>query len=80
MGGDSLFMLTKQDPTPPENAELFVKKIGSASPYTHRVHLISRHPTSFSSDISNFVCEKSLFHHMKNYLQQYMKSSRPFRD
>jgi hypothetical protein len=46
-------MLTTQDPTPPENAKLFAKKIGSASPYTHRTHLISHHPISFSSDISN---------------------------
>jgi hypothetical protein len=41
MGGDSLFMLTPQDLTPPENAELFAKKIGSASPYTHPTPLIS---------------------------------------
>jgi hypothetical protein len=34
MGGDSLFMLTAQGPTPPERPELFAKKIGSASPYT----------------------------------------------
>jgi hypothetical protein len=33
MGGDSLFMLTTQDRTPPENAELFAKKIGPTSPY-----------------------------------------------
>jgi hypothetical protein len=30
--GDSLFMLTAQDSTPPENAELFAKKIDSVSP------------------------------------------------
>jgi hypothetical protein len=72
-------MLTTQDPTPPEKAELFAKKIGLASPYTHRTHLISHHPTSFSSDIWNIVCRESLFHHVKNYLQQFMKSSRPSR-
>jgi hypothetical protein len=75
MGGDSLFMPTTQDLTPPENAELFAKKIGSASLYAHRTHLLSHHPTSFSSDISNIVCRESLFHHVKNYLQQFMKSS-----
>jgi hypothetical protein len=69
MGGDSLFMLTTQDSTPPENAEPFAKKIGSVSPYTHRTHLISHHPTSFSSGISTIVCRGSLFHHVKNYLQ-----------
>jgi hypothetical protein len=58
-----------KDLTPPENAELFAKKIGSASPYTHSAHFISRHPTSFSSDISNLVCLESLFHHVKNCLQ-----------
>jgi hypothetical protein len=66
-------MLTKQDPTPPENAEFFAKKIGPTSPYTHRTDSISHHPTSFSSDISNIVCRESLFHHLKNYLQQFMK-------
>jgi hypothetical protein len=80
MGGDQLFMLTTQDPTPPENTERFAKKIGSASPYTNRPHLISHHPISFSSDISNSVCRKSLFHHVKNYLQQLMKSSGSSRD
>jgi hypothetical protein len=75
MGANSLLMLTMQDPMPPENSELFAKKIGSASPYTRRTHLISHHPTSFSSNISNIVCRESLFHHMKNYLQQFMKSS-----
>jgi hypothetical protein len=75
MGGDSLFMLTTQDPTPPENAELFAKKIGSASPSADRTHLISSHPTSFSSDISNIICRELLFHHLTNYLQQFMKSS-----
>jgi hypothetical protein len=70
MGGNSLFMLTTQDRTPPEKAPVFTKKIGSASPYTHRTHLPSHHLTSFSSDISNIVCRESLFHHMKNYLQQ----------
>jgi hypothetical protein len=34
MGGNSLFMLTMQDPTPPDNAERFAKKIGSALLYT----------------------------------------------
>jgi hypothetical protein len=68
-------MLTTQDPTPPENAEPFAKKIGSASPYTHRTHLISHHPIYFSSDRLNIVCRESLFHHVKNYLQQFMKSS-----
>jgi hypothetical protein len=58
----------------------FAKKIGSASPDTHRTHLISHYPTSFSSDISNNVCRESLFHHVKSYLQQFMKSSRPSRD
>jgi hypothetical protein len=42
--------------------------------------LISHDPTSFSSDISNIVCRESLFHHVKNYLQQFMKSSGPSRD
>jgi hypothetical protein len=73
-------MLTTQDPIPPENVELCAKKIGSASSYAHRADLISHHPTSFSSDISNIVCRKSLFHHVKNYLQQFMKSSGPSRD
>jgi hypothetical protein len=52
-------MLTTQDHTPPENAELIAKKIGFASPYTHRTHLTSHHSTSFSSDISNIVCRES---------------------
>jgi hypothetical protein len=69
MGGDLLFMLTAQDRIPPENAELFAKKIGSASPPTHHTHLMSHHPTSFSSDISTIVCRESPFHHVKNYLQ-----------
>jgi hypothetical protein len=56
MGGDSLFMPTKQDSTPPENAELFAKKIGSASLYTHCTHLIGHHPIAFFSDISNIFC------------------------
>jgi hypothetical protein len=73
-------MLTRQDPTPPENAELFAKKIGSASPYTHHIHLISHHPTSFSSDKSNIVCSESLFHHVTNYVQDLMKSSGPSRN
>jgi hypothetical protein len=68
-------MLTTLDRTPPAHAELFAKRIGSASPYTHRTHLISQHPTSFSSDTSNIVYRDSLFHHVKNYLQQLMKSS-----
>jgi hypothetical protein len=34
----------------------FAKKIGCASPYTHRTHLILQYPTSFSSDISNIFC------------------------
>jgi hypothetical protein len=62
-------MLTTQDFTPPENAELFVKKIGSASPYTHRTHPILHHPTYFSSDMSNIVHRESRFHQVKNYLQ-----------
>jgi hypothetical protein len=72
-------MLTTQDPTPPENAEFFAKRIGSASPHTHRTHLISHHPTSFSLDISTIVCGESFFHHVKNYLQQFMKSWRSSR-
>jgi hypothetical protein len=68
MGGDSLFMLITQDPTPPENTERFAKKIGPVSPYTDRIHLISHHPTSFPLGISNIVCRESLFHHVKNYL------------
>jgi hypothetical protein len=80
MGGDSLFILTTQDPTPSENAELLAKKSGSASRYTHPTHLISHHPTSFSSDISNIICMESLFYHVKNYFQQFMKSSGPSRD
>jgi hypothetical protein len=51
MGEDLLFTLTTQDRTPPENAELLVKKIVSASPHTDRAHLISHHPTSFFSDL-----------------------------
>jgi hypothetical protein len=70
MGGDSFFMLT----APPENAEPSATKIGSASPYTHRTHLISHHPISFSSDVSNIVCKESLFHHVNNYLQPFMQS------
>jgi hypothetical protein len=53
MGGDSLFMLTTQDRTPPENAKLFTKKIGSASPYTHRTHLIFHYPTSLFERIKH---------------------------
>jgi hypothetical protein len=68
-------MLTTQDPTLPENAELFAKKIGPASPYTNRTHLTSHHSTFFSSDISNSICRESLFHHVMNSLQQFMKSS-----
>jgi hypothetical protein len=69
MEGDSLFVLTTQEPIPPENGELFAKKIGSASPHTHRTHLMSQPPTSFSSDISNIFCRESLFHHVENYLE-----------
>jgi hypothetical protein len=29
--------------------------------------MISHHPTSFSSDISNIICGESLFHHVRNY-------------
>jgi hypothetical protein len=65
MGGDSLFMLITQDPTPPENAELSAKKIGSASPHTHGTHLVSHHPTSFSSNISNLICSESFFQYLK---------------
>jgi hypothetical protein len=79
MGGDSLFMVTTQDLTPPENAELYAKTIGSASPYTHRTHQFSHHPTSLSSDISNITCRESPFHHVKNCLQQFMKSLGPSR-
>jgi hypothetical protein len=46
----------------------------------HRTHLISHYPTYFSSDISNIVCTESLLHHVKNYLQQFMKSSGTSRD
>jgi histone-lysine N-methyltransferase SETMAR len=31
----------------------------------------------FFSDVSNIVCRQALFHHVKNYLQQFMKSSGP---
>jgi hypothetical protein len=62
MGGDSSFMLTTQDPAPPENAEPFSKKIGSASPHTHHTFLISHHPISFSSDMSNAVCREWSVH------------------
>jgi hypothetical protein len=58
----------------------FAKRIGSALPYTHRIHLISHHPTSFSLAISNIVCRELLFYHVKNYLQQFVKSSGPSRD
>jgi hypothetical protein len=75
-----LFMLTTQNPIPRENAELSANKIGFGSPYTHPTYLISHHPASLSSDISNIVCRESLFHHLKNYLQQFMKSSEPSRD
>jgi hypothetical protein len=77
MGVDSLFTLTTQGPTWPEKAELFAKKIGSASPYTHRAYLILRHPSSVSSGISNILCRETFFHHMKNYMQQFMKLSGP---
>jgi hypothetical protein len=60
--------------------QAFAKKIGPASRYTDRAHLISHHPTSFSSDISNIVCRELLFLHVKNCLQQFMKSSRSSRD
>jgi hypothetical protein len=75
MGEDSLFMLITQDPTPPENTELFRKTVRSASLCTYRNQLISHHPPSFSSDMSNIVCRESLFHNVKNYLQQFTKSS-----
>jgi hypothetical protein len=75
MGGGLLFMLTTQDSRAPENAELFAKKIGSASPCTHRTHLISHYPTSCFSDISNIVWRELLHHHVKHYLQQFMKLS-----
>jgi hypothetical protein len=68
-------MLTTQDLTPPENAQIFAKKIGPASPYTQRTQLTSHHSTSFSSDLSNIVCRESLFHQVMNSLQQFMKSS-----
>jgi hypothetical protein len=61
MGKDSYFMLTTQDLTPPENVKLSSKKVGTASPDTHRTHLISHHPTSFSSDISNIVLQGIAF-------------------
>jgi hypothetical protein len=80
MAGESSFMLTTQDRTPHENTEPFAKKIGSASPFAHRPHLISHHPTSFSSDISNIVFRESLFHHAKTYFQQFMISPGPSRD
>jgi hypothetical protein len=67
MGEDSLFMLTTQDRTMPEIAELLAKKICSASPCTQHTHLISGHLTSFSSDISNIACGESLFYHVRNY-------------
>jgi hypothetical protein len=73
-------MLTTDDRILPENTELFAKKIGSASPNTDRAHLISHHPISFSSDMSNIVFRESLFHHVKNYLQQFMKLSGPSGD
>jgi hypothetical protein len=80
MGGDSSFMLTTQDRTPAENPEIFARKIGPASPYTHRTHLIPHCLTSFSSDILNVVCRESFFHHVKNYLRRFMKSWRQSRD
>jgi hypothetical protein len=43
MAGNSLFMLAPENPTTPEKAELFAKKIGSLSPYTHHIHMISHH-------------------------------------
>jgi hypothetical protein len=58
----------------------FAKKVGSTSPYTHHTHLISHHRISFSSDISTILCRESFFHRLKNYLQQFMKSSRPSRN
>jgi hypothetical protein len=67
MEADPFFMLTTQDRTSPENSDLFAKKVCSASPYAQRTHLISHHPTSLSSDISNIVCGESLFHHVRNY-------------
>jgi hypothetical protein len=80
MGGESLFMLTTQDRTPPGNAELFGTKIGSAPLYTHCIHMTSHHSTSFSSDMSNIVGRKSPFHHVKNYLWPFMKSTESSRD
>jgi hypothetical protein len=65
----SLFMLTMHDPRPPENAKLFAKKIGSTSPYTYCTHLISHHPTSFSSDTSNIIGRESLFHHLRQFMK-----------
>jgi hypothetical protein len=51
-----LFMLTTQNPTPRENAELSANKIDFGSPYTHPTYLILHHPTS-------------LFGHIKHCLQ-----------
>jgi hypothetical protein len=73
-------MLTTQDPTPSENAELSARKIGSASPYTHRTHLNSYHPIFLSSDILNIVSMESVFHQVNNHLQQLMKLSGQSRD
>jgi hypothetical protein len=76
MGGDWLFMLTKQDPTPPENAELFVMKTGSASgtpPYSHYLTPYN----FFLFGHIKIVGKESLSRHVKNYLQQFMKSSGP---
>jgi hypothetical protein len=65
------------NPTPSERAKRFPRKICSASPSIHRTHLILHLPTSFSSDISNIIWTESLFHRVKHYLQQFMKSLGP---
>jgi hypothetical protein len=74
MGGDSLFMLTTQDRTPPEMSNFCEE---------NRLRLAVHPPYSLdlaSSDfflfgISSIVCRESLFHHVKNYFQQFMNPS-----
>jgi hypothetical protein len=57
-------------PTQLNSAELFVSKTSCGSPHTLSGRLVSHHPTSFSSDMSNIVCRELLFYHKKSYMQQ----------
>jgi hypothetical protein len=66
---DGRKLVTHADNAKPHTARkyrAFLKTISSALPHTHRTHLISHPPTSFSSDISYILCRESLFQFMKS--------------